>query len=251
MNPRVFWSGDSRAIPAPPCNNPQTTWAQIIAEPLDGNMNAGRCAVTMGQKPRTALQACMSWEWQPTTFARPGAKTDREIELQKLTKTDVRMRVSTGHQRAEHLAARTPSVRAETQWWAARRLIEKMRLEARTNTRISCRRETTQNRTKEKLNGPLYWQAGITTVERSVPETATRALRSARHKSLQAIRAQRGKPARKGGKGIYLETRLLHTCTKTIERRLGKTLRQENQHHNSERRTGRQIHVQEPLALRT
>jgi hypothetical protein len=57
----------------------------------------------------------MSWEWQPTTFTRPGAKTDREIELQKLTKTDVRMRVSTGHQRAEHLAARTPSVRAETQ----------------------------------------------------------------------------------------------------------------------------------------
>jgi hypothetical protein len=119
------------------------------------------------------------------------------------------------------------------------------------NTRISCKREITQNRTKEKLNGPLYWQAGITTVERSIPETASQALRSARHKSLQAVRAQWGKPARKGGKGIFLETGRSHTCAKTIERRLGKGFRQENQHHSSERRTGRQIHEQEPLTLRT
>jgi starvation-inducible outer membrane lipoprotein len=104
--------------------------------------------------------------------------------------------------------------------------------EARTNTRISCRREITQNRTKEKLNGPLYWQAGITTVERSIPETASQALRSVRHKSLQAVRAQWGKPARKGGKVIYLETghshtgaKTIETDTKTIERRLGKAFR--------------------------
>jgi hypothetical protein len=89
------------------------------------------------------------------------------------------------------------------------------------------------------------------TVERSVPETASHALRSARHKSLQAVRAQWGKPARKGGKGIFLETGRSHTCAKTIERRLGKGFRQENQHHSSERRTGRQIHEQEPLTLRT
>jgi hypothetical protein len=151
-------------------------------------------------------------------------------------------RVSRGHQGAEHLAGRTPCVRAETQRWAARRLTEKMRSEARTNTRISCRRETTQNRTKEILNGPLYWQARITTVERSIPEIASRALRSAWHKSLQAVRAQRGKPTRKGGKGIYLETGRSHTGAKTIERWLGKAFRQENQHHSSEQRTGRKIH---------
>jgi hypothetical protein len=178
--------------------------------------------VTSGQKPRTTLQACGSWEWQPVTFVRVGAKTDHEIELQKLTKTDVRTRVSRGHQGAEHLAGGTPCVRVETQRRAARRLTQKMRLEARTNTRIRCRRETTQNRTKEILNGPLYWQAEITTVERSVPEIASQALRSVWHKSLQAVRAQRGKPARKG---IYLGTGRSHTGAKTIERQLGKAFR--------------------------
>jgi hypothetical protein len=66
-------------------------------------------------------------------------------------KTDVRTRVSRGHQGAEHLAGQTPYARVETQRPTNRRLTKKMRPEARTNTRISGWRETTQNQTKKKI----------------------------------------------------------------------------------------------------